>query len=299
MTSLAIKTAVQETASTAIRYATVQVKGLTVFYREAGPRAAPTSLLLHGFPSSSHMFRDLIPLLADRYHLVAPDYPGFGYGSTPGVQEFDYTFDALTDVIDGFTGAIGLESYALYMQDFGGPVGFRLAARHPERVRALIVQNANAYDEGMSVTMRTFVLPLWPTPTPETVSRARPIFELPNTKKQFLEGVPDPALVSPDAWQHAQWGLERPGMKEVALALHVDYGSNLVLYDAWQAYFRKHQPRMLVVWGKGDFIFTVAGAEAYQRDLKDVETHILDAGHFALETMAGEIAGHIRTFLGG
>ena len=286
-----------QSASELIHYRTVRVGGVEIFYREAGPKDAPAILLLHGFPTSSHMFRDLIPLLSGRYHLIAPDYPGFGYGSTPRVEDFEYTFDTLAKVVQGFTEAIGLTRYALYMQDFGGPVGFRLATRHPERVRALIVQNANAYDEGMSETMRALVLPLWPTPTAETIARARPIFELPNTKKQFLEGVPDPSTISPDTWQHAQWGLDRPGMKEVALALHVNYGSNVDLYGGWHAYFREHQPPTLVVWGKGDFIFTVAGAEAYRKDLKNIEIHILDSGHFALETMAPEISGHIHGFL--
>jgi pimeloyl-ACP methyl ester carboxylesterase len=284
-------------SDTLTRYLSVQVNGLDIFYREAGAKDAPVILLLHGYPSSSHMFRDLLPLLADRFRLVAPDYPGFGSSSTPTVKEFDYTFDHLTDVIEAFTQKLGLSRYSLYMQDFGGPVGFRLAVRHPERVVSLIIQNANAYDEGMSSTMRSLVLPLWPDASPETVERARPIFELPNTKKQFLEGVPDQTLVSPDGWQLSQWSLDRPGMKEVALALHVNYGSNLERYPEWQAYFRQYQPPALIAWGKGDFIFTVEGAQAYQRDLKQVETHILDTGHFALETHAHEIGGLIRTFV--
>jgi len=284
--------------ATATRYKSIAVNGLSIAYREAGPKDAPTILLLHGFPTSSHMFRDLIPLLADCYHLIAPDYPGFGYSSTPKVTEFIYTFDALADLMLAFTDALGLEHYLLYLQDFGGPVGFRMAALRPARVKGLIVQNANAYDEGMSDTIRTLVLSLWPKPTPQTEARARAIFELPGTKMQFLEGVPDPALVSPDAWQHAQWGLERDGMKDVAFALHANYGSNVLLYPAWHQYFRRHQPRTLVMWGKGDYIFTVAGAEAYKNDLPKAEIHILDTGHFALETHAPLIAWHIVEFFG-
>lgn len=283
---------------TATRYQTVKINGLNIAYREAGPEDAPTILLLHGFPTSSHMFRDLIPLLADCYHLVAPDYPGFGYSSTPRVAEFNYTFDALADLILAFTDALDLKHYLIYLQDFGGPVGFRVAAKRPDRVNGLIVQNANAYDEGMSDTIREFVLSLWPKPTPTTEARIRPIFELPGTKKQFLEGVPDPSRVSPDSWQHAQWGLERDGMKDVAFALHANYGSNVLLYPDWQEYFRKHQPPTLVVWGKGDYIFTVAGAQAYKKDLPNAEVHILETGHFALETHAPSIAWHIVDFFG-
>lgn len=280
-----------------IHYKTVKVSGLDIFYREAGSEQNPTVLLLHGFPTSSHMYRDLIPLLSDRYHLIAPDYPGFGYSATPTVDNFKYTFDNLADVITAFIDALGLNTYALYMQDFGGPVGFRIAVRRPQQVSALLIQNANAYDEGMSVTMRTYVLPLWPAVTPKTEAKARPLFELPNTKRQILEGVPDATLVSPDTWQHAQWGLDRPGMKDMALALHADYGSNLDHYSEWQAYFRKFKPPTLVTWGRGDFIFTVEGANAYRRDIPQAEIHILDTGHFALETHATEIATLIDRFL--
>ena len=280
-----------------IHYKVAEVADLQIFYREAGTRGNPTILLLHGFPTSSHMYRDLIPMLADRYHVIAPDYPGFGFSSTPTIKEFQHTFDNLAHVIDGFIDVLGLETYALYMQDFGGPVGFRIAARRPERVRGLLIQNANAYDEGMSETMRTYVLPLWPEVTPATEAKALPLFELPNTKRQILEGAADPGLVSPDAWQHAQWGLDRPGMKDMALALHADYGSNLGLYKEWQDYFRQMRPPTLIAWGRHDFIFTVEGAEAYRRDIPNAEIHILDAGHFALETSASEIASLIRRFL--
>jgi pimeloyl-ACP methyl ester carboxylesterase len=285
-----------QAASNEIHYRTVNVDGVEIFYREAGDPKSPAILLLHGFPTSSHMFRDLIPLLADRYHLVAPDYPGFGYSARPKVSEFNYTFDHLTDVMEGFVDAVGLKRYALYMQDFGGPVGFRLATRRPGQVRALIIQNANAYDEGISAGVRDVVLRIWKERTPQTEARLKEFFELPATKRQYLEGAPDPSLVSPDAWEHAQWGMDRPGDKEIQFALHANYGSNVERYDEWHAYFRNNQPPTLIVWGKGDFVFTPAGAEAYQKDLKHVELHMLNAGHFALETNASEIAGFIRGF---
>jgi len=280
-----------------VHYQTVAVDDVEIFYREAGPKHAPTILLLHGFPTSSHMFRDLIPLLAERFHVVAPDYPGFGYSSTPSVDEFDYTFDRLADGVEHFTQAIGLTSYALYCQDYGGPVGFRLATRHPERVTALIIQNANAYKEGVTDLFREVVLRLWTERTPETEAAVRTLFELPITQKQYLDGAEDPTLVSPDAWTHAQWGMDRPGNKDVQYALQANYGSNVERYDEWHAYFREHRPPTLVVWGKGDFVFAEAGAHAYLRDLPDAEVHILNAGHFALETHAPEIAATIGLFL--
>jgi pimeloyl-ACP methyl ester carboxylesterase len=282
----------------AVHYRTVRVAGIDIFYREAGPVQAPTILLLHGFPTSSHMFRDLIPLLSDRYHLVAPDYPGFGNSSTPGVREFDYTFDHLADVIQEFTDALKLEKYSLYAQDFGGPVGFRLATRRPERVQTLIIQNANAYVEGMSTEVHDLLLSLNRDRSHERRVKAAAMFELPYTKKQFVDGVADPSLVSPDSWQHAQWGMDRPGNKEIQYALHANYATNFDKYDEWQAYFRRYQPPALIMWGKGDFVFGVPGAKAYGRDLKSVELHILDgAAHFALETNSREIADFIRRFL--
>jgi len=285
-----------QAAANQIHYRTADVAGVEIFYREAGDPKSPTILLLHGFPTSSHMFRDLIPLLADQYHLVAPDYPGFGYSARPKVTEFNYTFDHLADVMEGFVDTLGLKRYSLYMQDFGGPVGFRLATRRPDQVRALIIQNANAYDEGISSGVRDVVLRVWKERTPQTEARLKELFELPVTKRQYLEGAPDPSLVSPDAWEHAQWGMDRPGDKEIQFALHANYGSNVEHYEEWHAYFRKSQPPTLIVWGKGDFVFTPAGAEAYRKDLKNVELHMLNAGHFALETNAAEIAGYIRRF---
>ena len=279
-----------------VHYRTVNAGGVEIFYREAGNPNSPTILLLHGFPTSSHMFRDLIALLADQYHLLAPDYPGFGYSARPGVNEFEYTFDHLADVMEGFVEALGLTRYALYLQDFGGPVGLRLAARRPQQIRALIIQNANAYEEGISDAVRDVVLRVWKERTPQTEARLRELFELPATKRQYLEGAADPSLVSPDAWQHAQWGMDRPGNKEIQFALHADYGSNVEHYAQWHAYFREFQPAALIVWGRNDFVFTPAGAEAYRRDLERVELHMLNAGHFALETNAAEIAALICGF---
>jgi pimeloyl-ACP methyl ester carboxylesterase len=280
-----------------IHYRHVEVDGLSIFYREAGSPTAPTILLLHGFPTSSHMFRDLIPLLADRFHLVAPDYPGFGYSSTPSVTEFTYTFDHLADVVEHFMDALHLQRYALYMQDYGGPIGFRLATRHSERVSALLIQNANAYDEGITPELRRVVLRLRTDRSEAAAATLRLLFELPATQEAYLHGEDDPSLVSPDAWRHAQWGMDRPGDKDIQFALQANYWSNLLLYDQWHEYFRRHHPRTLVTWGKGDPVFAVEGATAYRKDLPNAEVHLLSAGHFALETKAGVIAAYIRSFL--
>ena len=239
-----------------------------------------------------------LPKLAGRYHLIAPDYPGFGYSSTPSVREFEYTFDHLADAVKHFTDTIGLGRFALYAQDFGGPVGFRLATGRPDSVSALIVQNANAYTEGVTPELHDILVRLSTERTPQMRAMAATLFELPYTKRQILEGVEDPSLVSPDSWQHAQWGMDRPGNKEVQYALHANYASNFDRYEEWHAYFRKYQPPALVLWGDGDFVFGVAGAEAYRKDLKLIEVKILNgAAHFALETHSREIAEHIIRFL--
>jgi pimeloyl-ACP methyl ester carboxylesterase len=283
-----------------VHYRTVHVDGVEIFYREAGPAAAPTILLLHGFPTSSHMFRDLIPLLADRYHLVAPDYPGFGNSSAPAVGDFDYTFDHVAKVIEDFTDAVGLEKYSLYVQDFGGPVGFRVATRRSTKIQALIIQNANAYVEGMSDKVHDLLKRLATDHSAEMKATAATLFELPYTKRQFLDGVEDPTLVSPDSWQHAQAGMERPGNKAIQYAMHANYASNFEKYEEWHAYFQRYQPPTLVIWGKGDFVFSVPGALAYKKDLKTIEVHVLEgAGHFALESHARPIADLIDRFLRG
>lgn len=280
-----------------VRYRTATVDGVEIFYREVGPASAPVILLLHGFPTSSHMFRDLIPRLAPHYRVIAPDYPGYGLSRTPPTTDFTYSFDNLADVMDRFTEALGLDSYTLYMQDFGGPVGFRLAVRHPERVRALIVQNANAYEEGLSPAMDA-ARPAWERRTPETEATLRAFLTLETTRFQYLHGACDPSRISPDAWVHAQAGLDRPGNDAIQLAYLHDYGSNPKQYPVWQDYLRRHQPPTLVVWGRNDPFFTEAGAQAYRRDVADCELHLFEAGHFALEEEAPAIARLILDFLG-
>jgi pimeloyl-ACP methyl ester carboxylesterase len=275
---------------------TVEVDGLTIFYREAGPRDAPTVLLLHGFPTSSHMFRNLIPALADRFHVVAPDYPGFGHSSMPRLGEFEYTFDRLAAVMERFTERLGLSRYSLYVQDYGAPIGFRLATRHPERVQALVIQNGNAYEEGLG----DFWKPLkayWREPSEAHRAALAPSLELEATRWQYTHGVRRPELVSPDNWVIDQSLLDRPGNKAIQLQLFYSYGSNPPLYPQWQEYFRRHQPPTLIVWGRNDPIFPAEGAHPYRRDLKDVEFHLLDTGHFALEEDGDEIARLMRRFL--
>ncbi len=275
---------------------TVEVDGLNIFYREAGRRDAPTILLLHGFPTSSQMFRNLIPALADRFHLVALDYPGFGNSSMPSVDAFDYSFDNLARVVERFTETLGLTKYSLYVMDYGAPVGFRLATAHPERIEALIVQNGNAYDEGL----REFWAPFrayWRDRSAATAAPLEGFLNIDVTKWQYTHGTRDPEVISPDTWTVDQYGLDRPGNREIQLQLFYDYGSNPPLYPSWQAYFRAHQPPTLIVWGKNDAIFPAAGAHPYKRDLETIEFHLLDTGHFALEEDGDVIAQRIRAFL--
>lgn len=275
----------------------VNIDGLDIFYREAGPKDAPTILLLHGFPTSSHMFRNLIPALSDRFHLVAPDYPGFGNSSMPALEEFDYTFDRLADIIEKFTEKLGLKKYSLYVMDYGAPVGFRIAVKHPERVQALIVQNGNAYEEGLREFWDPFRV-YWKERTEANAKPLSDFFEIGATKWQYTHGVRNTEAISPDNWTVDQARLDRPGNKEIQLQLFYSYGSNPPLYPEWQAYFRKHQPPTLVVWGKNDFIFPAEGAHPYKRDLKNMEFHLLDTGHFALEEDGEFIATLIRRFMG-
>jgi pimeloyl-ACP methyl ester carboxylesterase len=293
--ALALMAATSWTAA-AVTYKTVDVDGIKVFYREAGPADAPVLLLLHGFPTSSHMFRDLIPRLADRFRVVAPDYPGYGFSDAPPAGEFAYSFERLTDVIEGFTERLGLRRYGLYLQDFGGPVGFRLATRHPERVQALIVQNAVAHAEGLSegfAPARRF----WADRNPQTEKEMRGLLTLETTKFQYLHGAARPELISPDSWTLDQALLDRPGSAEVHLALLYDYQHNLTRYPAWQAYLREHRPPLLVLWGLNDPFFTVAGARAYKRDVPQAELHFFGAGHFLLEEYSAEAADLIQRFL--
>lgn len=281
-----------------VTYETVDIDGIKVFYRAAGPADAPVVLLLHGFPASSFMYRDLIEKLADRYRVIAPDYPGFGYSDAPSAATFSYTFDHLADVVAKLTEKIGLKRYALYMQDFGGPVGFRLAVRNPGKVTALIVQNANAYEEGLPDSFWTPVRTLWKTPSDENFTKIeKAAMSDAALEWNYTHGVKDRSRISPDSWVLQEALLSRPGNKRSMLSLLYDYRNNPPRYPEWQAYFRKYQPPTLIAWGANDQIFPAAGARAYLRDLPKAELHLLDSGHFALEDDADEIASLTRDFL--
>lgn len=280
-----------------VTYHTEKIAGLDLFYREAGPTDAPTIVLLHGFPTSSHMFRNLIPELSDKFHVIAPDYPGFGNSAMPSNDEFEYTFDNIANVIDELLETKKIDRYAIYLMDYGAPIGFRIATKHPERVTGLVVQNGNAYDEGIDNDFWVPVKKYWNNESDENREALRGFLSIEATKWQFLHGVRDEATISPDNWGHVQPLLDREGNQEVQLDMFLSYGSNPPLYPEWQAYLRKHQPPTLIVWGKNDEIFPAEGAFPYQRDLKDVEMHLLDTGHFALEEDGATIAKHMRNFL--
>jgi pimeloyl-ACP methyl ester carboxylesterase len=277
-------------------YHTIAIDGVNIFYREAGSADAPTLLLLHGYPSSSRMFDTLIPLLADRYHIIAPDYPGFGQSDAPAPSAFVYTFDHLAGVVDRLTQTLGLKSYVLYLQDYGGPVGFRLALAHPERVKAIVIQNAVAYEEGLG--------PAWEIRRAFWKDRAAyedkviPGFtSLAGAKERHIGSSPHPERYNPDSWTDEFALLSRPGQRQIQSDLFYNYQTNVASYSKWQAWMRQHKPPMLVVWGKYDPSFAVAGADAYKRDIPKVEVHILDAGHFALDEKVDEIATLMRSFL--
>lgn len=279
-----------------IRYGFQSVGGVEVFYREAGPRDAPVLLLLHGFPSASHMFRDLIPLLSERFRLIAPDLPGFGQTKAPPRGTFDYTFDNLADVIEGFTTAMSLQQYALYIFDYGAPVGLRLAMRHPEKVSAIISQNGNAYVEGFSDEWGPWEA-YWREPSAANREACRASLA-PDTIRNWQYGTgADPSLLSPDGYELDIAYMARPGAEEIQLDLILDYRTNVARYPDFQAYFRKHRPPLLAVWGRHDPAFVPAGAFAYRRDLPNAQIHLLDTGHFALETHAKEVAALIAPFL--
>ena len=275
---------------------TAVVDGHEIFYREAGDPARPTLLLLHGFPTSSHMFRDLIPLLADRFHIVAPDLPGFGFSEVRDRAEFAYTFDNLAQVMERFIDTMGLQRYALYVFDYGAPVGYRLAMARPERVTAIISQNGNAYEEGLSdgwASLRTY----WADPTPAHRDAIRPYVTYDTTRWQYEHGTPAGSRVAPESYTLDAALLQRPGVDELQLDLFLDYRSNVALYPAFHDYFATYQPPLLAVWGRNDPYFLPAGAHAYRRDLQEAEVHLYDTGHFALETHATEIAATIAEFL--
>lgn len=302
-----------------VKYKTVTVEGQEIFYREAGDPNAPTILLLHGFPTSSHMFRELIPELAERFHLVAPDYPGFGQSSMPAVDEFDYTFDNLANVVGKFIDTVGLDNYSLYLMDYGAPVGFRIATKNPERVESLIIQNGNAYVEGINNNFWEPIQAYWKNR--DAVNKGldndwwkniKAAYKQPNmtnddalrflvtegaTKWQYTNGVRNAESISPDTWDHVQPLLDREGNTDIQLQLFYSYGSNPPLYPQWQAYMREYQPPTLIVWGDKDEIFPAAGAHPYKRDLKNIDFNLLNTGHFALEEDVDVIADHIKRFL--
>ena len=273
-----------------------QIDGLNIFYREAGSKDNPCVLLLHGFPTSSHMFRNLIPALADRYHVLAPDYPGYGQSDMPDRKSFTYSFDRYAELVDQLLHKLGIKRFAMYVMDYGAPVGWRLALKHPDQVTALIVQNGNAYDEGL----KEFWDPIkkyWADRTDENAKPLLKLFTLETTKFQYTDGVDDVTRVSPDNWVHDQALLDRPGNADIQLDMMYDYRTNLPLYPKVQEYLRKHQPPTLIVWGERDFIFPADGAHPYKRDLKELEFHLIPTGHFALEDKADVIVPLIGDFL--
>lgn len=321
-----LATAVQTTAAPAednqpvtVYHRTTQIEGLDIFYREAGDPSKPTILLLHGFPTSSHMFRNLMPALGDAFHLVAPDYPGYGNSEMPAVDEFDYSFDRFADIVEGLVDHLGIDRYSLYLMDYGAPVGFRVAVRRPERVEALVIQNGNAYDEGLDNNFWEPIKAYWKDrgainqgldnafwtnvkaayqqPNMANDDALRFLVTLGATQWQYTNGVRDTEVISPDNWHVTQRLLDRPGNEAIQLQLFYDYGSNPPRYPAWQEYLRTHQPPTLLVWGQNDEIFPADGAHPYKRDLKNIEFHLLDTGHFALEEDGDRIAELMRQFL--
>lgn len=280
-----------------IKYKTTKIEGQDIFYREAGSTDNPSILLLHGFPSSSHMFRNLLIALGNKYHLIAPDYPGFGNSSMPLKKDFEYSFDHLGRIIGEFVSAIHLNKFSVYMMDYGAPVGFRIATKFPEKIQALILQNGNAYEEGLSPfwdKMKAY----WAEPKKEAnINFIESLLTLDGTKSQYLDGVRDVHSISPDNWVVDQRGLDRPGNTEIQLELFYSYRTNVALYGEWQAYLRKQQPPTLIVWGKNDAIFPASGANAYKKDLKNIDIHLLNTGHFALEEDCDLIAALMDEFL--
>jgi pimeloyl-ACP methyl ester carboxylesterase len=279
-----------------VAYRSETIDGIKIAYREAGDPSRPTILLLHGFPTSSHMFRNLIPKLAKKYHVIAPDYPGFGASDMPQAKDFEYSFAKISDMMTTLLGRKKVDRYSVYLMDYGAPVGFRMYAKHPERVSGFIIQNGNAYNEGL----REFWDPIkayWATPSAENGDKLRGFLTLDATKWQFTHGTLNPEKISPDNYWHVQYLLDRKGNQEVQLEMFLDYGTNVAEYPKWQALFRKHQTPTLLMWGKNDLIFPEPGAHPYKRDLKNLEFHLLDTGHFALEEYGVKIAGRMIEFL--
>jgi len=285
-----------ETRDLLTTYHSLAIDGINLFYREAGHKDAPTIVLLHGFPSSSHMFRELIDLLAPHFHLIAPDYPGFGYSDSPAPDRFTYSFDHLADVLEQFLQILGIDRFSLYLQDYGGPVGFRIATRQPDRIESLIIQNANVYLKGLTAAWAPLQA-YWEDCSEATDAAVRALLRPETTEFLYTQGVRNRDTISPDAWTMDQRVLDRPGNDAIQLALFYDYRTNVDLYPAWQAYLRHHLPPTLVVWGQNDPFFGPEGARAYTRDVPHAEIHLLDTGHFALEEEAGAIADAVRRFL--
>ena len=283
--------------SNVTQFKTIQIDGQNIFYREAGSRKNPSIVLLHGFPTSSHMYRNLIPKLSNDYHVIAPDYPGFGNSSMPSLNDFEYSFDNLAKITDKFLTKVDVKKYSLYLMDYGAPIGFRIAAAHPERIEGLIIQNGNAYDEGL----RDFWKPIKAYWKDKTAANAKVlkdnILTIGATEWQYTNGTRNKSVISPDNWMMDQSKLDRQGNKAIQLELFYSYGTNPALYPEWQKYFRDNQPPTLLVWGKGDYIFPEEGAHPYKRDLKNLEFHILDTGHFALEEDGQLIADYILKFM--
>lgn len=285
-----------ELNTNATLHRTVKVNGLNIFYREAGDINKPTILLLHGYPTSSHMFRNLLTDLSVRYHVLAPDYPGFGMSDQPKMKDFDYTFDNMANIIEGFLKELNVAKYSIYLMDYGAPIGFRIAEKYPDRVASLIIQNGNAYEEGL----RDFWIPIkkyWKDYIPENGKPLEGFHSPEGLKWQYTHGVQDTLKISPDNWNIDLQHLTRKENNEIQLAMFYSYRTNVPLYPKWQAYFRKYQPPTLIVWGKNDYIFPAEGAYPYKMDLKNLEFHLLDTGHFALEEKGDEIANYILNFL--
>jgi len=284
------------TSTNSVYHRTVKIQGINIAYREAGDPDKPTIVLLHGFPTSSHMFRNLIPELSSKYHVLAPDYPGFGSSDMPALAKFDYSFANFATVVDTFLTAKSVEKYSLYVMDYGAPVGFRLFAKHPERVTGFIIQNGNAYSQGLKEFWNP-IKALWADRSRKNEDALRPFFKLETTRWQYTNGVKDASVISPATWIHDQYLLDRPGNQEIQLELFHSYGTNVTEYPKWQKLFRQYQPPALLVWGKNDVIFPEAGAYPYKQDLKDLDFHLLDTGHFALETHGNFIAKKMLSFL--
>ena len=294
--SQAAEVEVTNNSQTQTLHKTINVDGVDIFYREAGPKDAPTILLLHGFPTSSQMFRNLIPALSDRFHLVAPDYPGFGNSAQPEMDKYEYTIDNLANTMESFVDKLGIDKYSVYLMDYGAPIGLRLASKNPERITSLIVQNGNAYDEGL-LKFWDPIRSYWKERTAENAKPLAGFISPDGVKWQYTHGVRDASTISPDTWNVDLRHLTRDGNPSIQLALFYDYQNNVPHYPEWQAYFREHQPPTLIVWGKNDFIFPADGAHPYKRDLKNLEFHLLDTGHFALEEDGQVIADYIRNFM--